>query len=106
MGRPDRRKLLILSALLSLACGEAATEPAPPPNRAPEASGSIPAQSVVVGETVTLDVSSYFSDPDGDILTHTANPSDPGVILRERFGQHGDHGRCRPGNGLNYHNRR
>ena len=80
MGRPDRRRLLILSALLSLACGEAATAPAPPPNRAPEASGSIPAQSVVVGETVTLDVSSYFSDPDGDILTHTANPSDPGVI--------------------------
>lgn len=80
MGRPDRRRLLILIVLPILACGDAATEPAPPPNRAPVASSSIPEQSVVVGETVTLAASSYFSDADGGALTYTASSSDPGVI--------------------------
>ena len=45
------------------------------PNRAPVGEGTIPDQTV--GATaVTVDVSSYFSDPDGDTLTYTAASSD------------------------------
>ena len=40
-------------------------------NRAPKAD-SIPEQTVVAGMSITLDVSSYFSDPDDDDLTFTA----------------------------------
>ena len=43
------------------------------PNRAPEAVGSIPAQSIVRGQTATLDVASYFRDPDADALAYTAS---------------------------------
>ncbi|MCY3698558.1 MAG: Ig-like domain-containing protein [Gemmatimonadetes bacterium] len=49
------------------------------PNRAPEAVGSIPAQSLAPGRTVTVDVSGYFRDPDGDALTYTAATSNAGV---------------------------
>ena len=42
------------------------------PNRGPETRGGIPAVSLHVGDTLTLDLSPYFSDPDGDILTFTA----------------------------------
>ena len=49
------------------------------PNRAPEPAGSIPAQSLAPGRTVTVDVSGYFRDPDGDQLTYTAATSNAGV---------------------------
>ena len=49
------------------------------PNRAPEPAGAIPGQTVYVGETVALDASSYFADPDGDALSYGASSSDPGV---------------------------
>ncbi|WP_419947913.1 Ig-like domain-containing protein [Candidatus Palauibacter sp.] len=49
------------------------------PNRRPEAVGEIPAQTVSAGETATVEVSSYFSDPDGDRLAYSAVSSDPGV---------------------------
>ena len=46
-------------------------------NNAPTANGTIPAQTVNIGGTATtVDVSSYFSDPDGDTLTYTATSSD------------------------------
>ena len=50
------------------------------PNRPPMPSGSIPTQRVDVGRTATLDVASYFSDPDGDALTYEATTSDPAVV--------------------------
>ncbi len=50
------------------------------PNRAPTASGSIPAQSLNPGRTATLDVTSYFSDPDGDTLTYRPATSNAGVV--------------------------
>ena len=62
--------------------GDGGTEPEPPqppPNRGPVAVGSIPAQTVIAGETVTLDVRSYFNDPDRDALTYTATTSAPGT---------------------------
>ena len=50
-----------------------------PDNRAPVAQGTIPDQEINEGESVTVDVSSYFSDPDNDQLTYTASTSDAGV---------------------------
>ncbi len=56
----------------SLACGgdrnelRTPTGPTPTSNRAPVASGSIPAQSVPRDESVHLELAQYFSDPDGD----------------------------------------
>ncbi len=47
------------------------TDP-PPTNNAPKIDSAIPAQEVVAGESVTVVVSSHFSDPDGDDLTYLA----------------------------------
>ncbi|WP_423929172.1 Ig-like domain-containing protein [Candidatus Palauibacter sp.] len=44
------------------------------PNSAPEAVGDIPRDTVDVGETTTVELSDYFTDPDGDPLTYTAVP--------------------------------
>ena len=51
-----------------------------PPNRAPVPSGSIPARSIDAGRTETLDVASYFSDPDGDALNYIVSTSNAGVV--------------------------
>lgn len=51
----------------------------PPANRAPEAPDSIPAHDVIVDSAVVLDVSAYFTDPDGDELTYTAETSDAAI---------------------------
>ncbi len=48
------------------------------PNGAPQAKGTIPPLSVP-GRTGTVDVSAYFTDPDGDALSYAATSSDPGV---------------------------
>ena len=66
-----------LTALWTAACGDGATEPAPPPNRAPVASGSIPALTVAAGDTATVNVAGNFADPDGDALSFTATSSNP-----------------------------
>ena len=39
----------------------------------------IPAQTVTAGEVVSVDVASYFNDPDGDALTYSAATSNPAV---------------------------
>ena len=45
-------------------------------NRAPLATGSIPAQTLSVGgRAASVDVAQYFTDPDGDALTYTASSS-------------------------------
>ena len=49
------------------------------PNRGPASVGTIPAQSVVLGQTVTVDVSPFFSDPDGETLSYTAASFNTGV---------------------------
>ncbi|MYJ69250.1 MAG: hypothetical protein F4087_12180, partial [Gemmatimonadetes bacterium] len=51
------------------------TDPPPPTNRAPEIESAIPARSVESGKTVSVRVSSHFSDPDGDALTYTVKSS-------------------------------
>ncbi len=50
------------------------------PNRAPEVTDTIPEQTLMVGDTVRLDPSDYFSDPDGDDLTFEAVSSNTGFV--------------------------
>ena len=47
--------------------------------RAPEAVASIPAQTIAAGQSASLDVTSYFSDPDGDALAYAATVSDVAI---------------------------
>ena len=49
-----------------------------PANRAPAQEGTIPNQSLILGQSSdpVIDVSTYFSDPDGDTLTYTASSAD------------------------------
>ena len=54
--------------------------PVPAPNRAPEAVGTIPARTLPVGDTATVDVSAHFRDPDGDALSYTAESSNADVV--------------------------
>ena len=48
-------------------------------NQPPVARGMIPDQEVDGGESDTVDVSAYFTDPDGDMLTYQALTSDAAV---------------------------
>ena len=49
-------------------------------NRAPRATGSIPAQTLTVGgSTASVNVAQHFTDPDGDALTYTARSSGTGT---------------------------
>ena len=59
------------------ACGDGGTEP--PANRALLAVGTLPPQSLYVGDTATLDVADYFTDPDGDSLSYSVETSDAGT---------------------------
>ena len=50
-------------------------------NRAPRATGSIPAQTLSVGgRAASVNVARYFTDPDGDALTYSARSSRTGVV--------------------------
>ena len=48
-------------------------------NHPPETVGSIPDQMVPAGQTVTIDASAYFSDPDGDWLSYVATTTDAAI---------------------------
>ena len=61
---------LVAVAMWAVGCGE----PQPP-----IAMGRIPALTVEVGNTESVDLTGYFSDADGDVLTYTARSSDPSV---------------------------
>ena len=54
------------------------TDP-PPTNGAPKIESAIPAREVVAGESVSVVVSSHFSDPDNDVLTYLAESLDETV---------------------------
>ena len=49
-------------------------------NSSPQIEKPIPGDTVNVGESGSVDVSPYFSDPDGNRLTYTASSSDPTVV--------------------------
>lgn len=50
------------------------------PNRPPAVDHEIPAQTLHKRETATLDLSSYFRDPDGDALTYVAETTAGDVV--------------------------
>ena len=68
----------VLVVAWAAACGDGATRP-DSPNREPQAVGTIAERTVAIGETVSVDVSAYFSDPDGDTLSYEASSSNAGV---------------------------
>ncbi|WP_419938347.1 Ig-like domain-containing protein [Candidatus Palauibacter sp.] len=76
---PKRVRVAAVAAIVwAAACGDAAedvTGPPPAPNRGPVAVGAIPDRTMAAGERVSVDVSSYFRDPDGDALSYTATSS-------------------------------
>ena len=49
------------------------------PNRAPVATAEIPESELVAGDTLTVDMSEHFNDPDGDQLTYSATSSHSAV---------------------------
>ncbi len=55
-------------------------------NRAPERRGSIPGQTLIEGSSDSLDVSSFFEDPEGEALTYTTQVSDSSVVTVEVSG--------------------
>ena len=50
------------------------------PNRPPLAAGTIPAQTMEAGNEATLDMASFFTDPDGDPLGYAVVVSDAAVV--------------------------
>ena len=70
---------LPLAAAVVLCTATCGDDPVEAPNRAPVASGTIPGATVAVGDSVVLDLTPYFSDPDGDTLVFRAVSSDVSV---------------------------
>ena len=59
--------------------------PAEAPNQPPEAVGTIPSQSLTMGNaSPPLELSTFFRDPDGDMLFYTAESSNPAVATTRR----------------------
>ena len=50
------------------------------PNRPPSPTDAIPDHTIRVGETVTIDLSNHFDDPDGDALTYAATTTNSGMV--------------------------
>ena len=76
---------LALILALSAGCGDDPT-PLVPDARPPEPVGAIANQVIVAGETVTLEVSPYFRDPDGGTLTYAPASSAAGVVSVSQSG--------------------
>ncbi|WP_419163331.1 Ig-like domain-containing protein [Candidatus Palauibacter sp.] len=70
----------------TVAQGFSVTVEAAPANNPPVAQGSIPDHSVGVGGTVTVDVTGYFSDADGDELSYMASSSNADVATASMEG--------------------
>ncbi|MCY4572700.1 MAG: Ig-like domain-containing protein, partial [Gemmatimonadetes bacterium] len=62
------------------------------PNRPPHAVGTIPDLRLEVGDTITVDVSIYVVDPDGDLLNFTAESSDSARVVAGVAGSGGGAG--------------
>ena len=56
-------------------------------NRSPVVTELIPAQTVFLGESVTLSLTDYFSDPDGDTLAFAASTSDGSLVTAQVSGR-------------------
>ena len=67
------------AAVAVLAIGWSAAPAVAQDPRAPEAVGAIPAQTMAVGQSESLDLGAYFSDPDGDALAYAATVSNTAI---------------------------
>lgn len=56
------------------------------PNRAPFVTDTIPADTILLGDTVELDLTGHFADPDADELSFSALSSAPGVATARTSG--------------------
>jgi len=56
------------------------------PNRPPLATGALEERTLEVGEAATLDLSGYFTDPDGDDLSYAASATDADIVAIELAG--------------------
>lgn len=74
-GRVGICAVAILGLMVSAACVESESDPMDPAtlNEAPLPVGMVPPISVPAGEHVTVDVSAFFQDPDGDPLAYGAS---------------------------------
>ncbi len=50
------------------------------PNRAPVAVGEIASRELPAGESVSVDVSEYFQEPDGQVLSYAISVSDESIV--------------------------
>ena len=57
-------------------------------NRSPMMTDLIPAQTIFLGESVTLTLTDYFSDPDGDALAFAASTSDGSLVTAQVLGRY------------------
>ena len=57
-----------------------------PPNGAPAITDRMPARTLTVGVSLTVDLSAYFTDPDGDSLAYAAESSDADVATASAIG--------------------
>lgn len=75
---------LVAASVVALAysCGDGDVGVVPEPvvNQAPVPVGAIPSQEVPATDTVTVAVSAYFNDPDGDRLVYSASTSNAAVV--------------------------
>ena len=58
-----------------------------PTNRAPVRTGKMPAHTLTVGDSDTVNVAGFFDDPDGDRLTFTTDVDRPGVATAAVSGE-------------------
>ena len=73
--------LLAVSVVVAVySCGDGDPGVVLPANRTPVAVGAIPARELAIFDTVTVDLSGYFNDPDGDRLVYAASTSDPAAV--------------------------
>ena len=68
--------LAVAVVVALLGCGDGVD---PDPNSAPSVTSAIPDQLLTEGDTVKIDLTSHFTDPDGDALTYTAASSNASV---------------------------
>ena len=78
----------VVLGLWAVACGDGSTAPPVPPvppmppmptNQSPAVSATIPAATLNLGDTLRVDLSAHFRDPDGDGLSFAAESSDAAV---------------------------
>ena len=75
--RSGPKAVAVLLAMFVAACGDDTVQP--PANQPPVSVAGISAQTVAVGDSVTVDLLAHFSDPDGDPLIFAAEAADKGV---------------------------